>query len=114
MYQSAKSDQGHRFSQTVCCNMVMGFTMTHDPDYKDESFVVHSQSNPIININNSNDNNIKTGDVNNTSNATNTNKSENTNSGMTPAQRKVKEARMEAHIQAGRFSEAEVIAEELK
>lgn len=83
--------------------------------------VVQTRNNPIINISNVNNNEVKTGDVNvrtgdvsNNSNPTNNASSVSTSSNLTPMQRKVKEARVEALIAEGRYSEAELIATEIK
>lgn len=119
LYQASKLNQSHRFSECVCFNIVLGFTMVHDPQYIFEDNSKTMYANPVIHISNNNVNSVKTGDVNvktgdvsNSSNATNT--SSNSTNGLTDMQRKIKEARVEKLLQEGRYSDAEAIAVELK
>eukprot|EP01033_Poteriospumella_lacustris_P006280 gene6280-4511_t len=111
-YKTAQLDQSHRFSQCVCFNFVLGFTLRHDPNYVYP--MLQSYGNPVINISNVNSNQVRTGDVNvRTGDVSNNSSSANTTTQPSSAdalQRKIKEARVEALIAEGRFSEAELVA----
>lgn len=111
-YKTAQLDQSHRFSQCVCFNYVLGFTLTHDPNYIYP--MLQSRGNPIINISNVNNNEVKTGDVNvRTGDVSNNASSANTAaqpSAGDALKLKIKEARVNALIAEGRFSEAELVA----
>ena len=115
-YHTQKLDQLHRFEECVCCNMVLSFTMKHDPTYKgDTGNFGTGGGSSVINIVNTNENKI--GDINVTSspiiNVSNEQKS-NGSEPMSESMKMVKKARMEAMIREGRFSDAEVIAIEIK
>lgn len=76
--------------------------------------MLQSYGNPVINISNVNSNQVRTGDVNvRTGDVSNNSSSANTTTQPSSAdalQRKIKEARVEALIAEGRFSEAELVA----
>lgn len=112
-----QGDQRHRFRQTVCCNMVFAYSMTHDPTYVWSGI----GGSPVINIlnnnHNTNNNSVKTGDVNVTASPVlnnTTTASSTSESGLSVTQKKIKQARVDKLIAEGRFSEAELIAIEIK
>lgn len=102
-YKSAQLNQGHRFRQTVCCNIIIGFTMNHDPNYKYAGF-------GSININNTNVNDVKTGDVNVRTGDVSNNTTVSNTLVKNDLLHKVAEARIAKLIDEGRFSDAEMVA----
>lgn len=83
-YDVAKLGEGHRFEECVCFNMVMNYTMTLDPNFKHPQLHQHHQPQlafqPVINIVNNNNNEVRSGDVN-LSNVGNASNVASTNSG---------------------------------
>lgn len=133
-YDVSKLDQQQRFDECVCFNMVMSFTMNLDPNYKHPALHGHCSpvavASPVINIINSNSNNneVKTGDVNLSNIGNSSNNTQASNAGTSSSNAAgntgnnlggsgstnysagdIKKMRVEKAIREERFSDAERI-----
>jgi hypothetical protein len=138
-YDASKLDQQQRFDECVCFNMVMSYSMNLDPNYKHPGLnggggynngSGNGNASPVINIinTNSNNNEVKTGDVNlsNIGNSSNNTQASNAGTSSSDAPGSagntfgvsgganyspgdIKKMRVEKAIREERFSDAERI-----